>query len=286
MKQIIHNLFLLLFYHAQQREKTSQAFRDATVGIYKSSRIFKLNKGTDEKKTTTAKYDDGSSTSSVQSNKRAYPHIFNNDANLIDEKKQWQNQVDEESNISQHMHQRHKSVLDGDAFYRKKTRVISPSNRMMKDSFTEDVKEKKRLSMDTFFRSENSLGTDRSSCDSLTSLNILLNLEHKEDTVSSQSYFNNPLVPHMIETVMNPEMILLNPSKSPMLATNNSVTDIVASNNSATVTLATNNSVTDIVAANNSVTKKAAFSTAFVKSDAKTDEETFDRLLQLYESWK
>jgi hypothetical protein len=132
---------------------------------------------------------------------------------------------------------------------------------MTADSFTEKLDKQNKRSQDNSFgefRREKSQGTDDSSSfNSSTSTYDYITWESKEDTISAKSTSNDPLVPSCLaETSLDREMLLSKPTETNMFTTNDaSVDNTVLTTTDATL-------------------------------DTKSDEETFDLLVQLYESWK
>jgi hypothetical protein len=156
-------------------------------------------------------------------------------------------------------------------------RVISPSIRAVGDPFVEALDEQRIYSMGRNFqeyrptRSLSSEGTSSCSCSSTaTIINDLMNFEQHDIAFASQlsSTDYQPLpfaVADTVNMVDREWMELENPLTTPMFPTNTH-----------------NESKTDVAAVD--VVRGDATSGSIL--DTKSDEETFDLLLQLYESWK
>jgi hypothetical protein len=223
---LFRTLVAICCLHRNQREKVSQAFRDATVGLYKSSRVLKSNKATFQDYSTKEEEIGSRLNPQEMSKKRSFESTGKVDNESHNDKPRWNHN---DKKIADFLGSNDKYVENDDGA---KGLAVSSPNRMMNDQLINEFLGREKPFFDKTFRECNrskSQSSEECSCSSLSTMDDLIGLNRNTETTT-------------ISAVSDEQLIFLDPQFATMLTTNTT-------------------------------------------PETKSDEDTFDQLLQLYGKW-
>jgi hypothetical protein len=261
----------IYFIKFKQREKTSQAFRDATFGMYKSSRTMRGKKDGSQKKVNAAAAEENDFLPYIAA---SMPHSCMNESSSGDLQRHQQIQQEIDGyHFRQSYHHPLTSTLDRSISlledFEHKASVVPQMNRILDDSLIYEFDDRKIASIEKcvagYGNGSTKEASDYSSC--CSKMTMLHNIDHYKQ---QEGYFNA-------------HNSAVYPSSPCSIDNNSEQTSTLPPPVSRPITTMTLLDEATAAAAATAAETTAVSSNA---SDSTSDARTFDLLVQLYESWK